>query len=61
YNTKEKTYEPLPSSPWRSEKDVNQYLSKDGFIQFKVSTTEQYYGAMLKMPTFNLRGEAIND
>ena len=61
YNVKEKTYEPLKASPWRSEKDVTQYLSKDGMIQLKISTTEEYYGAMLKLPTFKLRGEAIND
>ena len=58
YNTITKKYEPLAASPWSPEDKVIKYIGDNEAIQFKISTTDEHYGAFEPMPTFKLKGEA---
>ena len=57
FNYHTNDYEPLPSSPWRIKDDAKHYIDEN-IIKLKISTYPEYYGQMLTMPTFKLKGEA---
>lgn len=61
YNYDTKDYEEITASTWKNDESVTRFMNEQNVIQFKISTFTEYYGAMIKMPTFILKGEAHND